>query len=122
MAVKLLLPFADSNPVELSFERGPATAGQEAELTVSVHSNSSDFGELWLKAQLRDENQIDLTMWALRESVIALAQAGAAELGHSLHDSGLSMRSFHVHHGARPTPAPAPHPAAQAGVVLDILV
>ena len=122
MAVKVLLPYADSNPVELSFERGPAAAGQEAELTVSVHSNSSDFGELWLKAQLRDENQIDLTMWALRESVIALAQAGAAELGHSLHDSGLNMRSFNVHHGARPKPAPAPHPAAKAGVVLDILV
>jgi hypothetical protein len=54
--------------------------------------------------------------------VIALAQSGAAELGHSLKDSGLNMRSFHVHHGARPQPETAPHRPAEAGVVLDILV
>jgi hypothetical protein len=122
MAVKVLLPYLDANPVELSFERGPATAGKDAELTVSVHSNSTDFGEIWLKAQLRDENQIDLTMWALRPPVIAMAQAGANELGLSLLDSGLNMRSFHVHHGARPQPTPAAHPPAEPGVVLDVLV
>jgi hypothetical protein len=122
MAIKVLLPYPDANPVELSFERGPGAGGKDGELTVSVHSNSIDFGELWLKAQLRDENQIDLTMWALRESVIAMAQAGADELGLSLLESGLTMRSFHAHHGARPQPAPAAHPPAEPGVVLDILV
>ena len=122
MAVKVLLPFGDANPVALSFEREAAMQGREPALTVSVHSNSSDFGELWLKAQLRGENQIDLTMWALREPVIALAQAGSQALGQSLQDSGLVMRSFQVHHGARPRPAPVALPPADPGVVLDILV
>jgi len=61
-------------------------------------------------------------MWALRESVIAMAQAGADELGLSLLESGLTMRSFHVHHGARPQPTPAAHPPVEPGVVLDVLV
>ena len=56
------------------------------------------------------------------EVVSLISREGADELGLSLLESGLTMRSFHAHHGARPQPAPAAHPPAEPGVVLDILV
>lgn len=122
MAITVQLPMAEEPPVEIRFERKLATGEQSAVLSVSVHTTSEDFGELWLKADLRETNQIDLVMWAVRDSVVAQAQSGVAALQQQLQDAGLLMRSFQAHVGARPAPASAAPISAAPGVVLDYRV
>ena len=122
MAMSVVLPFANQAPIELRFERQPQTPGQESVYTVNAHSNSPDFGELWLKADLHGDTDLDLSMWALRPAVVALAQEGAQALRDNLREVGLSMRSFHAHPGARPTAPAAIQPQALSGTVLDFRV
>jgi len=122
MAITVQLPMAGDTPLEIAFERKLATSEQSAVLSVSVHTRSDDFGELWLKAELRESNQIDLVMWAVRDWVVAQAQSGVAALQQQLQDAGLLMRSFQAHPGARPTPTPTGPMSASPGVVLDYRV
>jgi len=122
MAWSVVLPFFNQAPVELRFERQPQEAGQEPVYTVSAHSKSPDYGELWLKADLHGETALDLSMWALRDSVVALAQQGCEALRHSLREVGLSMRSFQAHAGARPQGQAAVQAQALPGAVLDFRV
>jgi hypothetical protein len=122
MAITVQLPIAGEEPVEIAFERKPATSEQDAVLSVNVHSNSTDYGELWLKAELHESNQIDFVMWAARDWVVAQANSEVASLQQQLHDAGLLMRSFHAHQGARPAPTPNLPISAEPGVVLDLRV
>ena len=122
MAWSVVLPFFNQAPVELRFERQAQEAGQEPVYTVSAHSKSQDYGELWLKADLHGETALDLSMWALRDSVVALAQQGCEALRHSLREVGLSMRSFQAHAGARPQGPAAVQAQALPGAVLDFRV
>lgn len=122
MALSVVLPFANQAPVELRFERQPNEAGQESVYTVSAHSHSQDYGELWLKADLHGDTDLDLTMWALRESVVGLAREGAEALRQNLREAGLSMRTFQAHQGVRPMAPAAVQPQAMPGTVLDFRV
>lgn len=122
MAMSVVLPFANQAPVELRFERQPQAPGQESVYTVNAHSSSPDFGELWLKADLHGDTDLDLSMWALRPAVVELAQNGAQALRDNLREVGLSMRSFHAHPGARPLVPAAIQPQARPGTVLDFRV
>ena len=122
MALSVVLPFANQAPVELRFERQPQEPDQESVYTVSAHSHSQDYGELWLKADLHGETDLDLTMWALRDSVVALAREGADALRQNLREVGLSMRTFQAHPGARPITPAAVQPQAMPGTVLDFRV
>ena len=122
MAMSVVLPFANQPPIELRFERQPQAPGQESVYTVNAHSTSQDFGELWLKADLHGDTDLDLSMWALRPTVVALAQEGAQALRDKLREVGLSMRSFHAHPGARPVAPAAIQPQARPGTVLDFRV
>jgi hypothetical protein len=122
MAMSVVLPFVNQAPVELRFERQATAPGQESVYTVSAHSNSEDYGELWLKADLHGDTELDLSMWALRDGVVAMAQSGAQALRDKLREAGLSMRSFHAHAGARPMAPAAVQPQALPGTVLDFRV
>ena len=122
MAWSVVLPFFNQAPVELRFERQPQEAGQEPVYTVNAHSKSQDYGELWLKADLHGETALDLSMWALRDSVVALAQQGCEALKQNLREVGLSMRSFQAHAGARPQSPAAVQAQALPGAVLDFRV
>lgn len=122
MALSVVLPFANQAPVELRFEREPQEPGRDPVYTVSAHSDSQDFGELWLKADLHGDSHLDLSMWALRPSVVALAQDGVDALRQNLSEAGLAMRSFQAFAGARPTAPAAVQPQALPGTVLDFRV
>ena len=122
MAMSVVLPFANQPPIELRFERQPQAPGQESVYTVNAHSTSQDFGELWLKADLHGDTDLDLSMWALRPAVVELAKEGAQALRDNLREVGLSMRSFHAHPGARPVAPAAIQPQARPGTVLDFRV
>ncbi len=122
MSLAVVLPFANQAPVELRFERQPQAPGQASVYTVNAHSTSPDFGELWLKADLHGDTELDLSMWALRPAVVALAQEGAQALRENLREVGLSMRSFHAHPGARPSASAPVQAQARPGTVLDFRV
>ena len=122
MAMSVVLPFANQSPVELRFERQPQTPDHASVYTVNAHSNSPDYGELWLKADLHGDTDLDLSMWALRPAVVELAQSGAQALRDNLREVGLTMRSFHAHPGARPEAPAAIQPQARPGTVLDFRV
>lgn len=115
----MTLPFVDSNPVELSVRRGPRQEGEEAILTVNIHSKSDDLGSVWLKTQLMNAQQIELTMWAEKETVVAEARSRAYLLGDELSASGLNMRSFNVFQGIRPTEPSSWVPSGR-GLVVDV--
>lgn len=125
MAVTLLLPMVHEEPVEINFERKPGNGEHDQVFSVSVHANNADLGELWLKADLHGQGQLDLVMWARQDWVIAQAQTGVKELSAHLSQAGLQMRSFQAHPGERPPPSlstPIVQALGQPGVVFDLRV
>ncbi len=115
----MTLPFADSNPVELTVRRGPRQEGEQAVLTVNVHSKTEDLGPVWLKTQLMNAQQIELTMWAEQAAVVEQARARSYLLGDELRAAGLNMRAFHVVHGSRPAEVSDWTPSGR-GLVVDV--
>mgnify|MGYP006078411145 CR=1 FL=1 len=115
----LVLPFKDAHPVELTFRKQSHTPPDPPVFTVNVHSKSDDFGELWLQTELKDQNNVDLVMWARREDIVEKARAKASLLGNELGKEGLLMHSFKVIHGPRESQGPE-WVASGRGLILDI--
>ncbi|MFQ3223680.1 MAG: hypothetical protein ACI80W_002057, partial [Porticoccaceae bacterium] len=54
VSYSFVLPFADSNPVEIQFERGAYNPEEgEADWVINIHTRSDSLGELWLKTTLK---------------------------------------------------------------------
>jgi hypothetical protein len=115
----MVLPFADSNPVELTVRRGPRQEGEQPVLTVNVHSKTEDLGPVWLKTQLMNAQQIELTMWAEQALVVEQARSRSYLLGDELRAAGLNMRAFNVVHGSRPA-EPSDWTPSGRGLVVDV--
>jgi hypothetical protein len=115
----MTLPFVDANPIELTVRRGPRQDGEQAVLTINVHSKTADLGPVWLKTQLMNAQQLELTMWAENESVVTQARSRSYLLGDELRAAGLTMRAFNVVHGARPPEASDWTPSGR-GLVVDV--
>jgi hypothetical protein len=117
LALSLVLPFADADPVSLRILRERRRPGEEAPpLVVHLHSRSRDLGEIWLQTRLL-ESQVDMVMWAVREDVARRAQQGRTDLVLALDEMGLQMTRLQVIHGAR-TPETPPVPP-QSGSLVD---
>lgn len=119
MLMRMVLPFYDSEPVELVFRRAPRQGGKKPPLTVNVHSRSQSLGEIWLKTQLHGGERVELNMWAVEGDVVRQAKSRATELGQQLVDAGLSMQSFQIVHGRRPA-EPAEWRPSGRGMVVDV--
>ena len=115
----MTLPFVDANPIELTVRRGPRQEGEQPVLTINVHSKTEDLGPVWLKTQLMNAQQIELTMWAEQAAVVAQARSRSYLLGDELRAAGLNMRTFNVVHGARPAEASDWVPSGR-GLVVDV--
>ena len=118
MLFSIVLPFRDAEPVEISFERQPGEPGKKEQLTVNVHSQSPEYGELWLKTNLLGATDVELVMWAVRENVVSQAREFSGLLGLELQKANLVMRSFQVIHGERPFKQ-AEHAPTGCGHILD---
>lgn len=116
----LMLPFVDAEPAELVFRRPPRQAGQDMPWTVNVHASSADLGPVWLRTQLFNKEQVEMTMWAVQADVVAQAKAKSSELGTLLTDAGLTMRSFQVFQGQRPAQTNDWVPSGR-GMVVDVV-
>lgn len=115
----MTLPFADSNPVELTIRRGPKQEGESPLLVINVHSKSEELGPVWLKTQLANSEQVELTMWSEDPNVVSQARSRSSLLGQELSNAGLTMKSFQVIHGARPIEAAIWTPSGR-GLVVDV--
>jgi hypothetical protein len=115
----MTLPFVDANPIELTVRRGPRQDGEQAVLTVNVHSKTEYLGPVWLKTQLMNAQQLELTMWAENEFVVGQARSRSYLLGDELRAAGLNMRAFNVVHGARPPEVSDWTPSGR-GLVVDV--
>ena len=116
----LTLPFADAEPAELVFRRPPRLPGQDMPWTVNVHASSQDLGPVWLRTQLFQKEQVEMTMWAVQPDVVLQAKTKSPELGTLLSDAGLTLRSFQVFQGQRPTQASDWVPSGR-GMVVDVV-
>ena len=115
----MTLPFADANPVELTIKRGSKQDGESPLLVINVHSKSEELGPVWLKTQLTNAEQVDLTMWSEDANVVAQARSRSSLLGQELANSGLNMKSFQVIQGARPIESEVWTPSGR-GLVVDV--
>ena len=115
----MTLPFADANPVELTIRRGSKQDGESPLLVINVHSKSEELGPIWLKTQLANAEQVDLTMWSEDANVVAQSRARSGLLGQELANSGLNMKSFQVIQGARPIESAVWTPSGR-GLVVDV--
>lgn len=115
----MTLPFADGNPVELTIRRGPKQEGESPLLIINVHSKSEELGPVWLKTQLANSEQVELTMWSEDPSVVSQARSRSSLLGQELSSAGLTMKSFQVIQGARPTETSVWAPSGR-GLVVDV--
>ena len=115
----MTLPFADANPVELTIRRGSKQDGESPLLVINVHSKSEELGPIWLKTQLANAEQVDLTMWSEDATVVAQSRARSGLLGQELANSGLTMKSFQVIQGARPIESAVWTPSGR-GLVVDV--
>ncbi len=118
LLLNLVIPFADANPVRLSFSR-PAPSREEPDppFTVSVHTRNEHLGEVWLKTAVSGENKIDMTMWAAQQEVATAAHQNAHALAHELENAGLEMNSFVIYNGPRPS---APQDTAPPGSIVNV--
>jgi hypothetical protein len=115
----MTLPFADANPVELTIRRGPKQEGESPLLIINVHSKSEQLGPVWLKTQLANSEQVELTMWSEDPNVVSQARSRSSLLGQELSNAGLTMKSFQVVQGARPNETSVWAPSGR-GLVVDV--
>ena len=115
----MTLPFVDANPVTLTIRRGPRQSGEQAILTVNIHSQSEDLGPVWLQTQLLSAQHIELTMWAENQELVKQARSRSYLLGDELRAAGLHMQSFKVVHGTRPSENNEWVPSGR-GLVVDV--
>ncbi len=118
LALHVVLPFVDADPVELFFHRPPRSKEQEAPpLSVDIHSRSRGLGEIWLNTQISGGHQVDLMMWAVKSETAQLAQLNATELQFEMDAFDLKLRSFQIFNAPRPGQPEEWTPPARGSVV-----
>lgn len=98
----LVLGFADAPPVHMTLQReGGRQAPTDAPWLVNIHSDSEQWGPLWLQVKVMAEQRVGLTMWAEREPIYRSAQARAEGLAQEMREADLDLVSFRAIHGRR---------------------
>ncbi len=102
--LSMMLPFADAEPVTVRWSqaRQAAADGRRAPWVVELHTDSSRFGQVWMRTRISDGAEVDLVMWAEQADLAARARAGSASLAAWLGEAGLRMAGLQVIHGRRP--------------------
>lgn len=98
----LVLGFADAPPVHMQIQReGGQLAPPDAPWLVNIHSDSEQWGPLWLQVKVLAEQRVGLTMWAERETIFRSAQSRAEGLAQEMREADLDLVAFRVIHGRR---------------------
>lgn len=98
-----VIPFYDSEPVELQFERGPGDFTQgEADWVINLHTKSDSLGEVWAKTTIKASADIEMIFWAEAQESADIAKRGKDQLSLILNEFGLSLVKFTVLNAHRP--------------------
>ena len=98
-----VLPFGDSNPVEVHLERGAYSPEQEeSDWVINLHTDSEVLGELWLKTTLKGSASLEMILWVQRPHVAAMARTATFELEEELKAFGLQLTKLSVLNATRP--------------------
>jgi hypothetical protein len=119
LAFALVLPFANSNPLDIEFFRASRRRNQKdaPPFTVTIHTDHHVLGELWLKMSFLGRSQIDLLVWAIKPATAERARQKVSQLTKALRESGLSLGLFRVFNSARPS---VPTGSSAPGAMLDV--
>ena len=114
-----VIPFYDSEPVELQFERGPGdfTKG-EADWVINLHTQSESLGEIWAKTTIKASAEIEMIFWAEIKESAEIAKKARDQLSLIMDDFGLNLAKFTVLNAHRPTIDSA---LSGPGQVLDVI-
>ena len=118
----LLLGFSDAGPVRLKFQRDRKSSSQDNARAwlIDLEMNESELGRVWMRSRLSHPNQLDMTMWAERESVVKLAQIHAPRLRQLLEDADLKVNALQFFQGTKPTEETWRPPDPEPGLCVDI--
>lgn len=120
LASGVMLAFRDMPPVRLSIRRETSSDSEGAgSFVLDLQMQTPDLGAIWLRTRITDTSKLDLTMWAMREDVVQLAQHHASTLRQQLRQAGLSLQSLHILQGQAPAQNAEPR-AAVPGQVVDV--
>ena len=112
------MPFYDSDPVDIHFERGRGDFRKgEVNWVINLHTNSDWLGEVWSKTTIKASSDIEMIFWAASEEGAKLAANGQEQLSNILNDFGLSLTKFVVLNAQRPVIDPS---LSGPGQVLDV--
>jgi len=115
--LSLVLGFSDAPPVHLQIQReGGRQAQGSAPWLVNIHSESEQWGPLWLQVKVLSEQRVGLTMWAQREGIYLSAKDRAEGLAQEMREADLDLVSFRVIHGRR---TDEPEAVASQGSLID---
>lgn len=118
VSYQFVMPFYDSDPVDIHFERGRGDFRKgEVDWVINLHTNSDWLGEVWSKTTIKASSDIEMIFWAASEEGAKLAANGQEQLSNILNDFGLSLTKFVVLNAQRPVIDPS---LSGPGQVLDV--
>jgi hypothetical protein len=113
-----VIPFYDSDPVEIHFERGPGDFSQgETDWVINFHTVSSVVGQMWGKSTIKATSDIEMIIWAERQGAALMAEQGESHLNANLKNFGLNLSKFTVLNATRPLIDPS---LTGPGQVVDV--
>lgn len=107
LALSMVLPFADAEPVDVRWRREARREGEgegRSPWVIDLHTRSNLMGEVWLRTRVSEGARVELVMWAERAELAQQARASTASLAAWLNEAGLRMAGLQVVHGAPPQP------------------
>ena len=132
ISYNFVIPFFDSDPVEINIEAEEADAsdtespdgdnkvGRDWEediddferlsrnttipqnWVVNLYTDSRELGEIWSKATLKSEMSVEMILWAADQKVFEIAKSGEQFLGELFSGFGISLGKFVVLNAERP--------------------
>ena len=132
ISYNFVIPFSDSDPVEINIEAEEADASDtEApdgennvgrdwdediddserlsrnttipqNWVVNLYTDSRELGEIWSKATLKSEMSVEMILWAADQKVFEIAKSGEQFLGELFSGFGISLGKFVVLNAERP--------------------
>ena len=118
LSYHFVIPFYDSDPVEVHFERGSGDFSQgETDWVINLHTDSVELGEIWAKTTIKATTDIEMIIWTAEQNATLVAKQGKSQLEVGLNKFGLSLTKFSVLHAQRPLIDPA---LTGPGQVLDV--
>lgn len=121
LPVGVLMAFRDMPPVRFSIRReNPSPDEGRGGFVVDLQMKTPDLGPIWLRTRILDTSKLDMTMWAVRDDVVALAKSQSQNLRQQLSQAGLQLISLKILQGQAPTFDPGMN-AQGPGQVLDVM-